>query len=47
MMTRFYSVLHPKVVIADWNREFNHVRSHSSLRYKTPIEYARDCTHPN
>ena len=41
----FYSVLHAKVVIADWNHEYNHVRRHSSLNYKTPIEYARDCTH--
>jgi len=41
----FYSVLHAKVVITDWNHEYNHVRRHSSLNYKTPIEYARDCTH--
>ncbi len=41
----FYSVLHAKVAIADWNHEYNHVRRHSSLNYKTPIEYARDCTH--
>ena len=31
--------------IADWNHQYNHVRRHSSLNYKTPIEYARDCTH--
>ena len=42
-----YSVLHAKVMIADWNHEYNHVRPHSSLNYKTPIEYARDCTHRN
>jgi len=41
----FYSVLHAKVVIGDWNHEYNHVRRHSSLNYKTPIEYAATCTH--
>lgn len=29
-------MLHAKVVIADWNHEYNHVRRHSSLNYKTP-----------
>jgi putative transposase len=41
----FYSVLQARVVIADWNHEYNHVRRHSSLGYKTPIEYAQGCTH--
>jgi transposase InsO family protein len=41
----FYSVLHAKVVIADWNHEYNQVRRHSALNYKTPVEYAATCTH--
>ena len=41
----FYSVLHAKAIIADWNHEYNHVRRHSSLNYKTPIEHAQTCTH--
>ena len=41
----FYSLLHAQVVIADWNKEYNTIRRHSSPGYKTPIEYAQDCTH--
>jgi len=26
------------------HREYNHVRRHSSLGYKTPTEYAETCT---
>jgi len=41
----FYSLLHAQVVIADWNKEYNTIRRHSSLGCKTPVEYAQDCTH--
>ena len=41
----FYSLLHAQVLIADWNKEYNTIRRHSSLGYKTPVEYAKDCTH--
>lgn len=30
-MNRFYSLLHAQVVIADWNKEYNTIRRHSSL----------------
>ncbi|TDS82077.1 transposase InsO family protein [Nesterenkonia aurantiaca] len=41
----FYSLLHARVVIGDWKREYNHARPHSSLGYLTPAEYARQCTY--
>ena len=41
----FYSLLHARVVISDWKREYNHDRRHSSLGYLAPVEYARTCTH--
>lgn len=40
----FTSLLHARVEAEDWHREYNHVRRHSSLGYKTPIEYAANCT---
>jgi len=41
----FYSLIHARVVIRDWKREYNHERPHSSLGYPTPAEYARQRTH--
>jgi transposase InsO family protein len=43
-INHFTSLLHAKVEIADWNHEYNHVRQHSSLGYRTPAEYAATCT---
>lgn len=40
----FASLLHARVELADWHHEYNHVRRHSSLGYKTPAEYAAHCT---
>ena len=33
--------LEARVVIADWKRHYNEVRPHSSLGYRTPVEFAR------
>ena len=41
----FYSLLHARVVISDWKHEYNHERRHSSLGYRSPVEYARSCAH--
>lgn len=41
----FYSLLHARVVISDWKHEYNYDRRHSSLGYRSPVEYARACTH--
>ncbi len=35
----FRSRLEARVVIEQWRRHYNHVRPHSSLRYRTPIEF--------
>jgi len=43
-ITSFPSLLHARVELTDWHREYNHVRRHSSLGYKTPTEYAETCT---
>lgn len=40
----FYSLLHAQVVIGDWRQEYNTRRRHSSLGYRTPADYARQCT---
>ncbi len=39
----FYSVKEAKVIVEDWRMEYNHHRPHSSLRYKTPAEFAASC----
>lgn len=36
----FLSVLDAQVKLAIWRRYYNHERLHSSLRYKTPVEFA-------
>ncbi len=43
-ITTFPSLLHARVELTDWHREYNHDRRHSSLGYKTPTEYAKTCT---
>jgi putative transposase len=35
----FGSVLEAKVLAKEWKRDYNHVRPHSSLGYRTPAEY--------
>jgi transposase InsO family protein len=35
----FGSLLEAKVLAKEWRREYNHVRPHSSLGYRTPAEY--------
>ncbi len=35
----FGSVLEAKVLAKEWKREYNHVRPHSSLGYRTPAEF--------
>jgi len=36
----FWSLRHARAVIGIWRDEYNHVRRHSSLGYRTPAEYA-------
>ena len=35
----FRSRLEARVIIEQWRRHYNHVRPHSSLDYRTPIEF--------
>ena len=39
----FGSVLEARVVSADWKEEYNEVRRHSALGYRTPAEYGATC----
>ena len=38
-MNWFYSRAHAKVIIEAWRQHYNAVRPHSSLNYKTPLEF--------
>ena len=38
-MNWFYSRTHAKVIIETWRKHYNLVRPHSSLEYKTPLEF--------
>lgn len=38
-MNWFYSRAHAKVIIEAWRKHYNAVRPHSSLDYKTPLEF--------
>ncbi len=38
-MNWFYSRAHAKVIIEAWRQHYNAVRPHSSLDYKTPLEF--------
>ena len=46
-ITTFATLLHARVELTALHRQYNHVRRHSSLGYKTPTEYAETytCTH--
>jgi putative transposase len=39
----FGSVLEAKVLAAAWRQEYDHVRPHSSLGYRTPAEFGASC----
>lgn len=39
----FVSLLEARVLAKEWRREYNHVRPHSSLGYRTPAEYGAMC----
>ena len=41
----FWSLAQARVVISDWQHEYNHHRRHSSLGYQPPARYAATCTH--
>jgi transposase InsO family protein len=41
--TTFPTLLHVRVELTDWHREYNHLRWHSFRGYKTPTEYAGHC----
>jgi putative transposase len=43
----FGSVLEAKVLAKEWRQEYNHVRPHSSLGYRTPAEYGGMCPRPD
>lgn len=39
----FGNLLEARVIVEDWRRHYNEKRPHSSLGYKTPSEFARQC----
>src|SRR5437763_12221994 len=39
----FGSLLEAQVLAKAWKREYNHVRPHSALGYRTPAEYGEMC----
>jgi len=39
----FVSVLEARLLAAEWQRDYNEVRPHSSLGYRTPAEFAVSC----
>lgn len=43
----FGSVLEAKVLAKEWRQEYNHVRPHSSLGYRTPAEFGEMCPRPD
>jgi putative transposase len=44
-LNHFALLLEARVVVEDWRQEYNHLRPHSSLGYRTPASYAAGCTH--
>jgi len=40
----FTSLLEARVLVEDWRIEYNTVRPHSALGYRTPAQYARAWT---
>jgi transposase InsO family protein len=43
----FGSVLEAKVLAKEWRQQYNHVRPHSSLGYRTPAEFGEKCPRPD
>ena len=43
----FGSVLEAKVLAKEWRQEYNQVRPHSSLGYRTPVEFGEMCPRPD
>ena len=43
----FGSVREAKVLAKEWRQEYNHVRPHSSLGYRTPAEFGEMCPRPD
>ena len=39
----FYSVMEAKVIVENWRLEYNNLRPHSGLGYKSPAEFALSC----
>src|SRR5262249_41194150 len=39
----FASVLEARVLAAEWKKDYNEVRPHSALGYRTPAEFAASC----
>lgn len=37
----FMNLKHAREVIENWRRDYNEVRPHSSLKHRTPVEYAK------
>ncbi len=44
-ITSFWSLAHARMIITDWKKEYNTIRRHSALGYRSPAEYAEICTH--
>jgi len=38
----FRSIVHARLIIEDWRRDYNEFRSHKSLGNRTPEEYVRE-----
>ena len=43
----FASVLEARVLAGQWKQQYNHVRPHSSLGYRTPAEFGEMCPRPD
>jgi len=43
----FASLLEARVLAGQWKQEYNHVRPHSSLGYRTPAEFGASCPRAN
>jgi Integrase core domain len=43
----FHNLFDARLKSANWRKEYNEVRSHSSLDYRTPNEFARHCITPS
>lgn len=43
----FANVLEARVLAAEWKIDYNEVRPHSSLGYRTPAEFAASCPRPD